>query len=297
MYTLAVLPSERKARILEILKERLEISVQELTNLLEVPSANVRRDLRELETDNRILRRHGRAFYRPTLVSTPVEDDGDLTTVLRDELVAEMVAALDKTRNLFLTGGPVLTRVAKKLDKKMIATHDLHVAMAAAEHDNDVTLVGREVDNRTKTLRSSNFEEDFKSLGFAVAVVETDGLDEKNLWVARHNHALLPALLARTDSFFAVARSSRVGKKGDRVAGPLSSADLIVIDRGVSAASQKALADAGPELRVAGSGDGQFLDKVGNMFVFKRGRGRFDSSALAHHDDDPDHDAGHDDED
>src|SRR5436190_1332465 len=161
--------------------------------MLEAASANVRRDLRELEDENRISRRHGRAIYRPTLLPAPAEQEGDIEPALMDELVDETVVILSEARNLFLTGGPVLTRVVQKLTGKTIATHDLPLAMAAAASDNDVSLIGREIDNRTLTLRSPSFDGELKEFWFDAAVFEVDGVDEKNLWVARKNHSFLPS--------------------------------------------------------------------------------------------------------
>jgi DeoR/GlpR family transcriptional regulator of sugar metabolism len=155
--------------------------------------------------------------------------------------------------------------------------------MAAAAADNDVTLVGREVDNRTLTLRSRDFEAELKEFYFDAAVLEVDGVDEKNLWVARKNHGFLPHVLGRSDSFVAIARSPTLGRKGDRVAGPLNRADLIVIDRGASEEARKALSDTGLEVRVAGSSEGEAygLDRVGNVFVFRRTPHRFGAPAHA----------------
>jgi DeoR/GlpR family transcriptional regulator of sugar metabolism len=272
-----VLPTERKRRIVALLRERREVSVQELADILAVPAASVRRDLRELEGEHRISRRHGHAVYRPAFVPAPVEHDADIDPALVDELVAETVYILSEARNLFLTGGPVLVRAAGKLSGKTIATHDLALAMAAATGDNDVSLLGREVDNRTMTLRAEHFAAEVGEFWFDAAVVEVDGVDEKNLWVARQNHGLLGALMQRSDSLVAVAKSSVLGRKGDRVAGPLTRADVLILDKGASDEERRALIDAGLEVRVAGGGDAnQFgLDKVGNVYVFKKLGGRF----------------------
>ena len=285
-----MLPSERKQQILAILKQHREVSVQAIADVLEEAPANIRRDLRELEKESRILRRHGRVLYRSTMLPSLPEPEGDLDPTLLDELVDETARLLDEARNLFLSGGSVLVRVARKLGGKTIATHDLSIAMAAAQGDNDVTLVGRELENKTLTLRSPNPEAELAELGFDAVVVETDGIDEKNLWVARQTQALLPALLERTQIMVAVARSSALGKKGDRVAGPLNRADVLVIDRGASTESIKALTDQSVEVRVAGStADGAYgFSQVGNVFQFKRsggagGAGRASALAAVEH--------------
>lgn len=268
-----------------MLKERQEASVQGLAETLGVATASVRRDLRELEAENRINRRHGRAIYRPTLVSLApaAEEDESLEGELLEELIDETTEILSEARNLFLAGGPVLLAVAKKLSGKTIATHDLAIAMAAASGGNDITMIGREVDNETLTLRSNNLEGELSGFVFDAVVIEADGIDERNIWVRRKNHGLLPALESRSDSFVAIAKSTTIGRKGDRVAAPLGRADVVVLDRGASAEARQSLAEASVELRVAGEGDQLPVgfDQIGNVFVMKRTGDRFGGGASA----------------
>lgn len=276
-------PSERKQKILGLLRDKGEISVQALADALEVPSTSVRRDLRELESENRIQRRHGRAIYRPTLVAAPVVvPDADLEESLLEELVDETVELLADARNLFLAGGPVVARVAAMLSQKTIATHDLAIAMAAATAGNDVVLIGREVDNPTLTLRSSNLDQELQSHFFDFVVLEVDGIDDQNLWVSRKNHGPLATLLERrSDALLAVVKSTVFHQKSDRVAGPLRRADVIVMDRGASDAQRQMVAD-NAEVHVTGSGDPRHVfafDKVGNVFVFRKTPNRFGSAA------------------
>lgn len=284
-----MLPSERKQKILSLLRDRNEMSVKVLARTLGAAPANVRRDLRELESEKRIDRRHGRAIFRASSLPTPIDrEELELDPGLLDELVEASVQTLSEARNLFLGGGPVLTRVAQKLSKKTIATHDLSLAMVAAAADNDVTLAGREIDNRTLTVRANGVDALLAQFWFDAAVFEVDGVDEKNLWLARKDQAFLDAVLKRSDSFVSIAKSTVLGHKGDRVAGPLTSTDLVVIDRGLSDGARRALANAGVELLVAGEAEdeGYVLEGMGsNVFSFKSAAGRFGAPAPGELDD------------
>ena len=139
--------------------------------------------------------------------------EADLDETLVEELVDESVELLAEARNLFLAGGPVMARIAGQLSQKTIATHDLVIAMAAASAGNDVVMIGREVDNPTLTLRSSNLEQELSSHFFDYVVLEVDGIDEQNLWVSRKNHAPLASLLeARSDALLAVVKTKKKGE-------------------------------------------------------------------------------------
>ena len=268
-----MLPAERKTRILSILRERHEASVQALAQLLETPPANVRRDLRELESDNRIFRRHGKAVYRPTLVAANLEPETALDEAGQEGLADETLNVLSEARNLFLTGGPVMTRVVKRLSGKTIVTHDLRLALAAAENTNDISLVGRELDNRSLTLKPLDFERELADYWFDVAVIEADGLDARSVFVARPNHGIVPVLKKRCDSLVVVGKSSLVGVRADRVAAPLRDVDVLLLDAAISSETERELEHAGVELRKTGTdaaGATFEVSPVGNVYVFKR---------------------------
>jgi len=266
VYTLCVLPAERKRRILAHLRDHREASVKGLAEMLHVQASAVRRDLRELEAEN-----------RPSLVAVPTQEEDSLEPALADELLEEAAHVLSDVRSAFLAGGSLMCRIAAKLAGKTIVTHDLAIAMAAASSGNDVSVVGREVDNDSMTLRSSSFDAELNQYYFDVAVVEAEAVDDKNLWVGRKNHGFLGALLQRADSFVSIAKSNTIGRKGARVATPLSRADLLVVDRGADEEARRTLADSGVELRVAGESHGEAFgfDQVGNLHVFRSTADRF----------------------
>jgi DeoR/GlpR family transcriptional regulator of sugar metabolism len=55
---------KRKDRILEILKERKEITVKELSSIFKVSEMTIYRDIRELENEGKIKRKHGLVIYK-----------------------------------------------------------------------------------------------------------------------------------------------------------------------------------------------------------------------------------------
>jgi DeoR/GlpR family transcriptional regulator of sugar metabolism len=267
-----MLPTERRQRIVALLRERREVSVQALCRELETPAASIRRDLRELEATGRITRRHGKAVYRPTLMPQSVQPEAPIDDALLEELVAETQNVLDEARNLFLTGGPVLQRVVPELSGKTILTHDLKLALAAAQSNNDVALIGRDVDNQTLCLKPQNLEEELKDYWFDIAVIEADGIDGRNVFVSHSNHGFLRAVKQRCDSLVVLGKSPIMGARGARVAAPLTDVDVLLIDSGISEETGREVEHAGVELRKAGQGEQRSFDinQVGNVVVFKR---------------------------
>ena len=73
-----MLPPERKRKILNIVKESHEVSIKFLRDELDnLPYSTLSRDLRELEKNKKILRRHGKVTFHPYIVHIPVEEDAD----------------------------------------------------------------------------------------------------------------------------------------------------------------------------------------------------------------------------
>lgn len=268
-----MLPTERKQQILQVLKDRQEASVQGLAELLKANPASIRRDLRDLEEAHRIERRHGKAVYRPALPLQLVDRETPLSEAHFDDLVQQTVAVLDEVRNIFLSGGPVLVRAAAELHEKTIVTHDLKVALAAATAgDNDVSLLGTDIDSQTLTVKPRDLEAKLADFWFDVAVVEAEGLDQRSVFVSRTNHAIVASLRKRSSSLVVVGKSVLFDKRADRVMASFRDVDVLLIDRGINAQSQRDIEEAGVEVRTAGDDPASAFNVFdrGNVVVFQR---------------------------
>jgi DeoR/GlpR family transcriptional regulator of sugar metabolism len=104
-----MLPAERKREIVDTVLDRDGCSVAELSEMLDVSKATIRRDLSDLEDEGRIERSHGGALPVRTVASeqsvdpavrTRLRQAGDESTavaVLRTALAGDTASGPDKT--------------------------------------------------------------------------------------------------------------------------------------------------------------------------------------------------------
>ena len=67
-----MIPAERRARIVEMLKERRAVRVSSLSEDLGVSEMTIRRDLERLEVEGVLLRTHGGAILKRHMVEEPL---------------------------------------------------------------------------------------------------------------------------------------------------------------------------------------------------------------------------------
>lgn len=132
---------ERKQRILNILKQKEKVSVNELSELFSVSKVIIRKDLCNMEEENLLTRTHGGAILKRKLVDKIVLKD-----IAKDELdekteLAEKIVSLIKEKDIiFLDGSTVTILSAALLQKKKmditIITNSLEIQKIVSENKN-----------------------------------------------------------------------------------------------------------------------------------------------------------------
>lgn len=139
------LKEERHQFILDALRREGKVVAADLSAVLGVSEDTVRRDLRELARDRKLLRVHGGALpHSPTSPSFAVRHEQSMEAKLR---IARAAAALIQPGQLVLVdGGTTTQQVAQFLAPDLeatIVTNNLPLAMALAAHPRvEVILLG-----------------------------------------------------------------------------------------------------------------------------------------------------------
>ena len=111
----------RQARILSLVLNRGEISVEELSELCQVSPMTVRRDLKLLDAAGQLHRLHGRAVA-PEQVQKNV--NADLTIRLcRDALSKYAAELVDDGDSLFINGSRIALNLLHYLGEKKVSVH------------------------------------------------------------------------------------------------------------------------------------------------------------------------------
>ena len=133
-----MLINERYDKILNVLKQKRKVSVKELTALLFVSEATVRRDLTEMQKLGLIERAHGCA-----VISNNTEEVSHFVRIDKNTKEKEYIASLALKRlprfgTVFLDGSSTAVALAERmnLEHKTVVTYNLQTAMQISKKPN-----------------------------------------------------------------------------------------------------------------------------------------------------------------
>ena len=133
-----MITNERYNQILSILKQNKRVSVKNLTSLLYVSEATVRRDLTQMQKLGLIERTHGGA-----VISNHTEEISHFVRVVKNAKEKEYIAGLALNKipafgSLFLDGSSTALALAERmnLEHKTVVTYNLQTALQISKKQN-----------------------------------------------------------------------------------------------------------------------------------------------------------------
>ncbi|RML62763.1 Glycerol-3-phosphate regulon repressor, partial [Pseudomonas syringae pv. pisi] len=171
----------RQQQILELVRDRGYVSIEEMATLFVVTPQTIRRDINQLAEMNLLRRYHGGAAYDSSIENTAYAMRADQ---MRDEKqrIAEAIAAqIPDNASLFINIGTTTESIARALlnhNNLKIITNNLHVAsILSTKDDFEVLIAGGNVrrDGGVVGQGSIDFITQFK---VDFALVGISGIDE-----------------------------------------------------------------------------------------------------------------------
>jgi DeoR family glycerol-3-phosphate regulon repressor len=225
----------RQQQILELVRERGYVSIEEMAQLFVVTPQTIRRDINQLAEANLLRRYHGGAAYDSSVENTAYAMRADQ---MRDEKqrIGEAIAAqIPDHASLFINIGTTTESIARALlnhNHLKIITNNLHVAtMLSAKDDFDV-LTGGNVrrDGGVVGQASVDFINQFK---VDFALVGISGIDEDGslLDFDYQEVRVSQAIIANARKVILAADSSKFGRNAMIRLGPISLVDCLVTDQ------------------------------------------------------------------
>lgn len=251
---------ERHQIITRQVREFGRVAVSELAQLCDASVETIRRDLAQLEAERVLQRVHGgaldpRRLMRPEL---PMAERAGLRRREKEKIAKAALAELPKDGVIFLEAASTSLVLAENLPRDArvtIVTNGVPIAaLLGARSEIEVMLIGGRV--RTQTLATMDdwalealdrLHVDMAILGTMAFSVE-GGLTAPDLAEAAVKRRTLQlgervVLLAEAEKFGALSLCRY---------GELADLDLIVTDGSISPDAVERIAQAGPEVRVAG---------------------------------------------
>jgi DeoR family fructose operon transcriptional repressor len=128
---------ERRLRILELIRERRKVTVNELCALLQVSPATARGDLRGLDRDGLIIRTHGGAIDRSKTGFEQVSSRRSTRNLsAKQAIAAEADKLIEEGDTLVLDTGTTILELGRRLVSRReltVVTNDLEIARVLEE--------------------------------------------------------------------------------------------------------------------------------------------------------------------
>ncbi len=230
-----MIKAERHDTILSELARRGSIGVQDLSRLLEVSEATVRRDLTELDEKSLVQRTHGGATLREEGDELPFSSKITAHLAEKRRIGALTASLILPGQVIGCSGGTTVIQVMKALKGKAVRviTNAVNVAMEFSHApETEVLVTGGFFCGRTYELVGRVAERTLNEVNLDIALVGVDGLSlERGLTTYNQAEAYVShELVARAREVWAVADHSKLGLVKPAVMAPLAKLTRLITD-------------------------------------------------------------------
>ena len=256
-------PEARRERILDLVRDRERVSVDDLVEAFGSSRETIRRDLAELASQGRVRKFHGGA------VLADAAREGAFPARLSEAIkekraVARAAAALFQPGDtIFVDTGTTTLLLAEELACRLgltVITNSPRIAQIVAGGGSAVFVIGGSYRADVGEMVGPLAVEQIGRFRAGHAVLTVGGMDQTGAMDFHLDEAQVArAMVAQVQTVTVVADSSKLGKTALFAVCSLDRIDRLVVDAAPSAVLARAFARAGVEVIVADS----FLDRLG----------------------------------
>ncbi len=253
-----MLPSQRRDKILELLKEDGSAKVQDLARLFKVTEVTIRQDLDKLEKNGLIIKEHGGAFLKSITDQVNSLSLAQQDNLEKKERIAEKcLEFIENGDTIILDSGSTTTEIAKKLKGRRnltVITNALNIALLlGAEPGIEVIMTGGEFKPPTLSLTGQKAADFFEGINVQKLFLATAGLSLKSglTYPSISDLVVKKAMIDAAETTYLVADSSKFRKSAFASLGALSLINYIITDSGITDADREAFVAQEIELIIA----------------------------------------------
>lgn len=230
------IPAERRARILEFLKGKGIVRVDDLSNSLKVSVITIRRDLTIMESEGQLERTHGGAISTNLQVHEPSFSDKDRKNVpLKMSIARKAITLLSEGETVFVNSGSTTSFVLKELVSVAgltIITNNVG-ALPSIEirHDSEVIITGGTLRHGTSCLVGEDVLNRLDRVLPTISILGVDGISFKMGLTSHNTHeaAVTRKMINQTrGKIVVVADSSKLGVLSQHYIGQLSEVNVLI---------------------------------------------------------------------
>lgn len=225
--------SKREEQIVELLQQGQQLSVAQLSRILQVSQVTVRSDLKSLTAKGIILRTRGAAMgaYHPLLM------EKQASNVAQKEAIAKAAAAMiHDGERIMITNGTTSALIGKYLlgyrDIQIVTNSTLLIPYARVNANISLTVVGGEFRASAEALVGPVAIKQLQDYHVAVTFTGTDGFTVEHGLTTHlaENAEIVRCMCAQASKRVLVADSSKYGKQGFVRIFPLQEIDVLITD-------------------------------------------------------------------
>lgn len=225
--------TERQSKIVEFIRNRGSVQVEELAQELNVSAMTIRRDLVKLQEEDMIERCHGGAVAKQEVT---YEDKQTTNKSIKEKIAKACLPVLENINTVYLDAGTTTYEIAKLIKDRtdiLIVTNDLEIARLLKDGVAELYVCGGRVQKSTGSMFDSyarQMVKDFKfDIGFFGAASINDELEVmtptiEKMWLKRQ----MPTQCGKS---YLVVDHSKFGKQAMSKINDLGDYTGVVTDR------------------------------------------------------------------
>ncbi|MFP8489464.1 DeoR/GlpR family DNA-binding transcription regulator [Gracilimonas sp. Q87] len=250
--------TERHEIILNELKDKGKVNVQDLSNTLDVSEVTIRKDLRVLEEKGLLFRTHGGATQtNPYTSDRPVSEKEKIQAGEKNAIAKEAVKLIGGNDSIILASGTTILAVARRIqtDRRLnVITSALNVSLELSQHENvEILQLGGQLRPSSTSVVGSYAEQFLEGITCGILFLGVDGIDlDHGLTTSNLMEASLNQKFIEVAQYtVVVADHTKFGKRGfSRICG-LEKIQHIITDSGTSSDTIEKLDEAGIQVTVS----------------------------------------------
>jgi DeoR/GlpR family transcriptional regulator of sugar metabolism len=251
----ALIPAERESLILKALAREGVASIAALTQALGVSHMTVRRDIRRLESEGRVLSVAGGAKLPARIAAEPDHDaKAGMMQAEKAAIGAAAAAMVPRGAVVYLDAGTTTLEIARRLtdrDDLTVVTNDFVVCATLARGGCRLYHAGGAVDRDNRSCVGQAAAEAIARFTFDLAFLSTSSWDLRGVTTpAEEKTVVKRAAVAAAARSVLAADHTKYGLVGAFVAAPVARLSAVVTDA-ASADLRAALRKLGVDLIVA----------------------------------------------
>ncbi|MDR9829355.1 DeoR family transcriptional regulator [Vibrio sp. FNV 38] len=239
----------RRHAISNLVNEKGEVSVEELSALFETSEVTIRKDLASLEKNGQLLRRYGGAIALPKEV---VNEELTKKVSTRKLSLVQAAASLIRDHNrILIDSGSTTAALIDQLSSKrglVVMTNSLMVANALNELENEPTLLmtGGTWDPHSESFQGQVAESVLRSYDFDQLFIGADGVDLARGTTTFNELVGLSQVMAEVArEVIVMIESEKIGRKIPNLELAWKEVHVLITDSGISPEQRQAIENKG----------------------------------------------------